>query len=90
VETRELGIGPAPVVAILVNGRGLEDLARAVEQTFADAEGNPDLAGSYAGLSPELVTAGSRHFLGVPQEVWFDDGDTVLLGCICATRAAGP
>jgi hypothetical protein len=91
VETVALGGGDAyPVVAIHINGVRLEDLARVVEQPFADAEGKPDLAGSYAGLAAATVAQGSRHFLGEPQDVWFDDGDTVLLGCICGESGCWP
>lgn len=68
-------------IRIEVNGRPLQDLARAVEQRLADAEGASDLVGDYAGLSPSQVRGSARHFLGEPKASWFDDGDTVLMGC---------
>ena len=79
-----------PVVTIRINQRRLEDLAHEVEKPFAVAEGKPQLAGDYAGLSPSVVAPGSRHFLGEPVEVWFEDGDTVLLGCTCGEPGCWP
>jgi hypothetical protein len=76
------GRGPFPVINLVVNGTRLQDLVRTVERPYAKAEGNPSLAGSYAGLA---VGPGfpAIHFLGEPVETWFGDGDTVLLGCRC-------
>ena len=91
IELEELaGEGPFPVVAIHVDGHKLQDLARVVEHPFAEAEGNASLAGSYAGLSPSTVARGSRHFMGEPDEVWFGDGDTILLGCVCGEPGCWP
>jgi hypothetical protein len=91
IELDELaGGGPFPVVAIYVDGHRLQDLARVVELPFAEAEGKAALAGSYAGLSPSMVVRGSRHFMGEPDEVWFDDGDTILLGCVCGELGCWP
>ena len=91
IEIAELGGGGAfPVVTIWINGRRLQDLARDVEQPFAAAEGKVQLAGDYAGLRPSVMAAGSKHFLGEPVEVWFEDGDTVLLGCTCGEPGCWP
>ncbi len=85
-------MGDRPSVAILVNGRRLEELAAQVERPHAIDQGSPHLAGKYAGLPARLVAEGGRHFLGHPEEVWFGHGDTatrrhgdtVLLGCTFA------
>jgi hypothetical protein len=37
-------------VQILIDGRDLIDLVRAIELPFATAEGHPDIAGGYSGL----------------------------------------
>ncbi len=29
------------------------------------------------------VRGSARHFLGEPMASWFEDGDTVLMGCSC-------
>jgi hypothetical protein len=75
-------------VDIFVNGRELSELAGEVELPFARAEGKPHLAGSYASLNVDLVGAG--HFRGDPALTWFDDGDTVLLGCDCGEWGCWP
>ncbi|OFE18418.1 hypothetical protein BA895_12415 [Humibacillus sp. DSM 29435] len=90
VEVQSLGVGDRPSVAILVNGRRLEELAAQVERQQASDEGSPQLAGQYAGLPARLVAEGGRHFLGHPEEVWFGDGDTVLLGCTCGIAGCWP
>ncbi|MBL7498342.1 hypothetical protein I6A84_11235 [Frankia sp. CNm7] len=65
-----------------VNDVPLLELARPVEQPYADLEGHPRLAGDYAGLhaGPDLVWP-SRHFLDQPWLTWFPDNATILLGC---------
>ncbi len=75
--------GSGPEISIEVNGRQLQHLARDVEHVHAQAEGKPGLAGDYAGLSPLQVRGSARHFLGEPRASWFEDGDTVLMGCSC-------
>lgn len=75
-------------VDIVVNGRKLSQLAGEVELPFARAEGNPSLAGSYASLAVALV--GGDHFRGEPSLTWFEDGDTVLLGCHCGEWGCWP
>lgn len=89
LESEELGAGPATVVNLYVNDVRLQDLVRRVEQPYADADGEPSLAGEYAGLAtgPQLP---AEHYLGEPVETWFDDGDTVLLGCVCGSPGCWP
>jgi hypothetical protein len=83
------GRGPFFVINLVVNGTRLQDLVRTFEQPYANAEGHPSLAGSYAGLAvgPGLPAI---HFLGEPVESWFGDGDTVLLGCVCGEPGCWP
>lgn len=69
-------------ISILVNDGQLQDLARDAELPFAAAEGHPDLAGSYAGLSVYSIRGNAAHFLGEPVAPWLKAGDgTVLLLC---------
>ncbi|HEX6445524.1 MAG TPA: hypothetical protein VF053_10580 [Streptosporangiales bacterium] len=89
VEEEELDSGRQEVVNVYVDGVRLEELARRVEQPFADAEGKPELAGSYVGLARD-VRWPSRHFLGEPVERWFYDGDTIVLGCSCGEPGCWP
>ena len=77
-------------ITISINGTSLIELARTVEQPWADREGKPDLAGSYAGLGPWAFGGTSAHFLDRPRAVWFGDGDTVLLGCDCGEWGCWP
>lgn len=77
-------------VIISINETSLIDLARTAEQPWADREGKPDLAGSYTGLGPWAIGGSSTHFLDNPHAVWFDDGDTVLLGCDCGEWGCWP
>lgn len=76
-------------IVIQINGRSLRDLARDVELPHAIAEGKPGLAGSYRGLSHWDIGS-VEHFRGQPRASWFDDGDTVLLGCDCGTWGCWP
>lgn len=77
-------------VLISINGTSLIDLARTAEQPWADREGKTHLAGSYMGLGPWAIGGSSAHFLDNPHAVWFDDGDTVLLGCDCGEWGCWP
>ena len=77
-------------VAITVNGVALVELVRVAQQPWADRDGNPDLAGSYVGLSPWDIRGIAAHFLDDPQALEFEDGDTVLLGCGCGTWGCWP
>lgn len=90
MEPEEFPTGTHDVVNIYVGGRRLQDMVRPVEQGFADAEGTPDLAGSYAGMHDLAIRWPSRHFLGNPVLSWFGDGDTILLGCICGDPGCWP
>ena len=69
-------------------GVALPDLLRRVERPSAARDGQPELAGSYAGLSDEQVRWPSRHYLGRP--ALSCDGDTVLLGCGCGEWGCWP
>ncbi len=90
VEVRGGPTHPFDGVAISVNGRRLEDLARTVELPYAVAEDHPDLAGSYEPLAPADFCSDPAHFLGRPRASWFEDGDTVLLGCPCGDWGCWP
>ena len=46
--------GGGPEVRVLIDGRDLVALAREVEAPWAAADGQPQLAGGYRGLWPEL------------------------------------
>lgn len=83
-------LGGDIAVSIRVNGRELRDLAGAVERPYADAEGKSDLAGGYEGLHPWAIAYSADHFLGDPTASWFEDGDTVLLGCTCGEWGCWP
>ncbi len=86
----ELAGGVLPTLVPYLNGVPLPDLVRKAELPFARREGQPDLAGSYAGLVDQEVRWPSRHYLGNPVLSWFDDGDTVLLGCVCSDWGCWP
>ena len=77
-------------ISILVNSRPLGELAREIERPFADAEGHPELAGGYLGLSWGDISESPEHFLGSPSAVCFEDGDTVLMGCVCGQWECWP
>jgi hypothetical protein len=81
---------PFTGVALLVNGRPLEELARVVERPYAVAENQPDLAGDYEPLALADIGSDRTHFLGQPVATWFEDGDTVLMGCPCGEWACWP
>lgn len=88
VTDQEYGTGRHRGVLPVIDGVSLVVLARRVEEPAADAEGHPDLAGSYAPLVSEGLPR--EHFLGRPYLSWFDDGDTVLLGCTCGDWGCWP
>lgn len=81
---------PSREIRIRVNGQPLESIAREVELPHARKEGSPDIAGSYAGLSLEQIGSQIAHFLGRPRASWFEDGDTVLMGCDCGEWGCWP
>ena len=81
----------APTIHPVINDVPLRELAREVEHPAALADGQPDLAGSYDGLfADDDVRWPSRHYLGEPALSWFEDGDTVLLGCDCGEWGCWP
>ena len=90
IEREEFPAGVSSVVNPYVDGVRLQDLIRPVEQPFADREGKPDLAGAYAGLPGSTIPWPTRHLLGDPLLSWYDDGDTVLLGCECGDPGCWP
>jgi hypothetical protein len=77
-------------VHISIDGRSLVDVLREVERPFADAEGFPEIAGSYAGLPAEVALPPSRLFLGEPDEVLQDGERTQILGCTCGAWGCWP
>ena len=88
VTEEDYGTGRHRGVLPVIDGVPLVELARRVEEPAASAEGHPDLAGSYAPLLSEGLPM--KHFLGRPSLSWFDDGDTVLLGCSCGDWGCWP
>jgi hypothetical protein len=81
---------PFDGVAIVVNDKRLEDFARIIEMPHAVAEDKPDLAGDYHPLALSDINSDPSHFLGHPVATWFEDGDTVLMGCPCGEWACWP
>jgi hypothetical protein len=67
-------------VEIRINGVPLPDLVRPVELPFAEAEGNPKIAGAYSGLPASIYLPPSRHFRGESRS-GRSDGKVELLGC---------
>ena len=61
-----------------------------MELAPATADGQSDLAGSYASLTLEAIGSDLNHFRGTPVASWFGDGDTVLLGCECGEWGCWP
>jgi hypothetical protein len=55
---KHLAFAGIDLVETLINGTALVELARAHEQPFADAEGHPDIAGGYDGMSPGDLWSG--------------------------------
>jgi hypothetical protein len=84
-------VEPSLTIHPIVNGTPLRDLAKVVEQACADAEGIPSIAGGYMGpVQVDWLRWPARHYLGEPRDTWFDDGDTVLLGCVCGESGCWP
>jgi hypothetical protein len=80
------GDGLVDAVNVFVNGRNLVDILREVGSPFAAREGNPDLAGSYAGLQSEDIFLPSSHLLGEPTKYYDHDGPEgkiAVLGYVC-------
>jgi hypothetical protein len=105
LEAEELGTGTHDVVNIYVDGVLLQEIVRAAEMPYAEAEGRPELAGRYAGLlaGPDILWP-SRHFLGEPATAlqWhpyllrgalvmpLEGHPPYLLGCICGVAECQP
>jgi hypothetical protein len=53
-------------VRLLINGRDFRALVREAELAAASTDGQRELAGSYAGLTPRQALSPSRHLLGEP------------------------
>jgi hypothetical protein len=87
---REFGTGIAAGIVPYLSGVPLPDLVRKVELPAARREGNPDLAGQYAGLVGDTVRWPARHYLDRPVRSAYGDGDTVLLGCPCGDWGCWP
>lgn len=90
VAVEELGAGAYRTIEPIVNRTPLRELAAVVEASAAQAGGEPDLAGGYAGLCEIDVRRPDAHYLGSPTLQWFGDGDTVLLGCTCSEWGCWP
>jgi hypothetical protein len=81
--------GSVETIVPFVNGQSLPDLLRAVERPFAEREGQPSLAGSYAGLDAGAVRWPTRHYLGAPV-LRLARTSTVVLGCTCGDWGCWP
>lgn len=89
LRTEALGVGEVVTVTPYIDGVSLVERARRVEAGPAKADRQPDLAGSYAGL----VVGEARWqdwYSGVRPQVWFGDGDSCLLGCLCGDTGCWP
>jgi hypothetical protein len=89
---KSAGDGPkAAGVIPVVDGRALNEHARAVELAFASAEGHAEIAGAYAGLWSEYMPSLSGHFLGTSvHPVYQSGGKTHLLDCECGAPGCWP
>ena len=68
---------------ITINGRELLDIVREAEVPFAEAEGHPDLAGSYRGLPAVVALVPSKHLHGEPDALYSE-----LVGSGAVTKPA--
>jgi hypothetical protein len=76
--------GDYRAVLLCVDGRNLVEILREIEKPFAEGEGHPGIAGSYAGLDAKHVTG--DHLLGRPTVYSLcgrDGKKTPLLDCTC-------
>jgi hypothetical protein len=74
--------GGGAVVRVSIDGTDLIDLIRTVEQPFASAEGHPEIAGGYDGLTP-------RDWIELPEQ-YGEDGRAAVLACVCGEVGCWP
>ncbi|HEY0038918.1 MAG TPA: hypothetical protein VGB66_19635, partial [Longimicrobium sp.] len=79
LQVRDSTNGPA--VHVTIDGRDLVDLLRRIELPAATADGHPEIAGSYRGLSP-------YEWEALPELE--DDGRVAVLGCECGEVGCWP
>ena len=80
-KTFELRMSESGEVRVLIGGRDLIDLVRAVELPQATADGQGELAGSYRGLTP-------AQWARLREEA--DDGRVTVFGCECGEPECWP
>lgn len=68
-------------VNIFIDGIDLRDMIKTIESPFAKAEGHPDIAGGYCGLSPQ-------EWMDLPEQE--DDGRSAIMGCQCGYVGCWP
>lgn len=85
-----LGVGEVDTVTPYVNDISLIELARRAELRPATEQGEPGLAGGYAGLVIDERTDWRHWYLNDEPQTWFGDGDSCLLGCICGATSCWP
>lgn len=86
----EVSVRHGAQVHLIVNGFEFLELVRQVELPFALADEQPDLAGAYECLWPELMLAPSMHLLGTPDAEFSHEGKPFLLGCTCGIAGCWP
>jgi hypothetical protein len=79
---------------VAVNEVNLVEILREIEMSYAEAEGDPGLAGRYGGLSSSLAFFPSRYYLGErPRFAVFGEyppGKLPILGCNCLETECWP
>lgn len=83
----ELGLGEQLTVIPHINGTSLVELARCAELAPATKQGEPGLAGGYAGLVVDADESWAGWYLTDPQ---IRGGDSCLLGCVCGDTGCWP
>lgn len=68
-------------VRVLIDGRDLVEIIRNVEARWAEQDGQPQLAGAYSGLWPEL-------WVRLPEQ--YGDERAAVLGCECGEPGCWP
>lgn len=68
-------------VRVLIDGRDLVEIVREAEALWAEQDGQPQLAGAYSGLCPELWNT-------LPEQ--YGDGRAAVLGCECGEPGCWP